>query len=690
MQFDMAGIDVSESEGEQEELSENDNGSIDGDESESSGSEEEPEEGDDVLSICDNDSYSESDDDSDDRQDSGVESPLLGGVVQQTNSGEYYLRQSQDIEQHGFILQESSSSLGQHRDIDSLNEGHGSTIVEQGLSTVSKQQDSDNEDAERIGSPPSPLLSLSSGTYSLPSNLPSSPSLSVSSFPLDSGLLPNTPVRKVLPSSAAATIPDTLDDIRETLSDQLAEPSSLLSEILDSGVLSRPTATTNDPSADTDFLALPPNEELLDNIKPYTTAMETLDRSISNAQATSKESSSTARLTAVDEPVDEGVFEEEEGHGDQDTNDWDTATATDTSAALSEGDTDRTLDDDFSRRVKADARLGGYGLLLQEGTEQSGAVQRAVVLHSELGPGLGSSSAFVTVVAELKEVRTMLQDLHKRMDHLELSLRKSPSPRLSSRRSSSPSRREGKAQVGGRGILSAIRRLASQQRGIVQITTRRLERSDPRSGTLMAAPAFNNATMHALQSTAPTTRPFPADHTPVYSLNNGTATATSGSDFAGGSSRNGMSAIPSPSAIPSNKIRIPASVLKALSAPDPRPPTVNSQGMNSMSSGSSRGDIRLNSNGSHPAKSTKRDRDVIRTTLPSAITGNHVKGKAIQQQQRPKDRQSFHASLIQLFARDKKSLFCPKCHQEGNIHRDGISGKKRGSLSFLRSVLLAG
>ncbi|KAF9090304.1 hypothetical protein BGX23_006043 [Mortierella sp. AD031] len=452
MQFDMAGIDVSESEGEQEELSENDNGSIDGDESESSGSEEEPEEGDDVLSISDNDSYSESDDDSDDRQDSGVESPvwthelippssmlsssaplpsmmtrrlgLLGGVVQQTNSGEYYLRQSQDIEQHGFILQESSSSLGQHRDIDSLNEGHGSTIVEQGLSMVSKQQDSDNEDAERIGSPPSPLLSLSSGTYSLPSNLPSSPSLSVSSFPLDSGLLPKTPVRKILPSSAAATIPDTLDDIRETLSDQLAEPSSLLSEILDSGVLSRPTATTNDPSADTDFLALPPNEELLDNIKPYTTAMETLDRSISNAQATSKESSSTARLTAVDEPVDEGVFEEEEGHGDQDTNDWDTATATDTSAALSEGDTDRTLDDDFSRRVKADARLGGYGLLLQEGTEQSGAVQRAVVLHSELGPGLGSSSAFVTVVAELKEVRTMLQDLHKRMDHLELSLRK--------------------------------------------------------------------------------------------------------------------------------------------------------------------------------------------------------------------------------------------------------------------------
>ncbi|KAF9899633.1 hypothetical protein EC991_008532 [Linnemannia zychae] len=157
-----------------------------------------------------------------------------------------------------------------------------------------------------------------------------------------------------------------------------------------------------------------------------------------------------------------------------------------------------------------------------------------------------------------------------------------------------------------------------------------------------------------------------------------------GSSSTGGS---GMSAIPDPdlgltnktdSNTSLNKIRIPASALRALTMPTSRPlETSNNSNSDSCSS----------SPVSKPSISnSSRERGVIRTTLSSTgnVSGTPSKGKGSSgknvqhQQQQPKDRQSFHASLIELFARDKKALLCPKCHQEGNIHRDGISeGKMR-------------
>ncbi|KAH7033875.1 hypothetical protein BKA57DRAFT_191850 [Linnemannia elongata] len=181
----------------------------------------------------------------------------------------------------------------------------------------------------------------------------------------------------------------------------------------------------------------------------------------------------------------------------------------------------------------------------------------------------------------------------------------------------------------------------------------------------------------------------------MYALS-GTGTSpsiTSTYEFSSGvNSGSSASAIPDSVNITasSNKIRIPVSAVKAL------PSSSSSPGSPSGQSSSSH----VFKPTSATTSSSGRDRGVIRTTLSSASTsttggGSQGRRKASpgkttqqqqqqqHQQQQPKDRQSFHATLIDLFARDKKSLLCPKCHQEGNIHRDGISataasvGKRR-------------
>jgi hypothetical protein len=216
-----------------------------------------------------------------------------------------------------------------------------------------------------------------------------------------------------------------------------------------------------------------------------------------------------------------------------------------------------------------------------------------------------------------------------------------------------------------------------------------------------------------------------------------TTAAESSYDFVGSVSNGGsgmMSAIPDPnnvsnnatpsSSSSSNKIRIPASAIRALSSPTPSrqlpshsnsghqgtqlstftggspTDTCNNNNNNSINHENNiNNNINNNSSSSSSGSSSgsscsignsscSRDRGVIRTALPSTNGssggGSQGKrkanpGKATQQtpqQQQPRDRQSFHATLIDLFGRDKKALLCPKCHQEGNIHRDGISGKE--------------
>ncbi|KAG0367065.1 hypothetical protein BGX24_003412 [Mortierella sp. AD032] len=196
--------------------------------------------------------------------------------------------------------------------------------------------------------------------------------------------------------------------------------------------------------------------------------------------------------------------------------------------------------------------------------------------------------------------------------------------------------------------------------------------------------------------------------THLYTLNEtGAPTCTDSYDFGSSNSGNGMSAIPIPglvnsntgSSFSSNKIRIPASAIRALSLPHSRTlatttttTTITTITTNSTTNNNSSSSSNITKHTANGSSGGNRDRGVIRTTISSVNNGSGSQGKGKrgsarksilqqqqqQQQQQPKDRQSFHASLIELFARDKKALYCPKCHQEGNIHRDGISeGKMR-------------
>ncbi|KAG0367066.1 hypothetical protein BGX24_003413 [Mortierella sp. AD032] len=296
--FDMDAIDVSESESE--------GGSIDGDdtsESEVSESEVETDEGDDVLSI--NEGFSSDRDDSDNEEDrddsSGVESPistydptpaasmlsssapspsmmtgrlgvrrLFGGVQQQTTSGDI-LRRSQEVERQRFSLQDATLARDQQR-VDGnsarvfdkqatttasevhLTEGRGqeaNVVIEQGGGLAT---DSEQDSVAEESQ---------EDTESMDSSMPPSPALSHSPFLHSS--------QSTSPSSPSLSVSHHPFD-----SDLIPDATRLPEE------LSYPSSTGSP--------VIPDTEEQNVVIEPYAVA-------------------------AVDDLVDEGVFEEEEGSG---------------------------------------------------------------------------------------------------------------------------------------------------------------------------------------------------------------------------------------------------------------------------------------------------------------------------------------------------------------------------------------
>ncbi|KAG0302709.1 hypothetical protein BGZ97_002214 [Linnemannia gamsii] len=321
MPFDVEAIDVSESEGEQDAVA-----SIDGDdESESSGSEEGDDDG---FSISDKD-----DSDSDDQEDSGVESPLstydpipaasllsssapspsmmtgrlgLFGGVQQTHNGDI-LRRSQEIERHGSFSQKdlSSPSHDQGKGIDLVLDVQAATTTafvanEQGIPwTVSEQDDHDSEvdDTASLGSAPSPALSHFTPAYSAQSTAPSSPSLPVSPYSLDSKHIPDSRLPQGLSPSTDcnSNIPDTMDGADET-SEHLFSETAPMSVPLTPLVSRIPTLVL---SIDQHATPISPpqkqNDEQEDNVESYlsTSGAEVAHRS-------------------TEDLVDEGVFEEED------------------------------------------------------------------------------------------------------------------------------------------------------------------------------------------------------------------------------------------------------------------------------------------------------------------------------------------------------------------------------------------
>ncbi|KAG0272438.1 hypothetical protein BGZ95_011818 [Linnemannia exigua] len=438
--FDMDAIDVSESESE--------GGSIDGNdtsESEFTESEAEADEGDDVMSISEGSSSdkSDSDDDDEDRDDSsGIESPistydptpaanllsssapsprmmtgrlgLFGGVQQQTTNGDI-LRRSQEFERHRFSLEDArdqkrvdtNSTIVSDKQATTtaleahLTEGRGqeaNTVVEQGrgLATIC-QQDFEAEANKE-------------DTEGVEFSMPPSPALSHS--PLLHSLQSTTPSS---PSLSVSHHPLDSDSIPDTsrLSEEVSSP---------------PSTATASP-------VIPDTEEQNVVMEPYAVAL-------------------------VDDLLDEGVFEEEEGLG------------------VDQGliDREKSQDSNSQGGMEADTLSDSYGSLPLYTTHPTPIVQRRNdFIEHDLGSSSSSSSD--AVIAELKEVRTMLQDLHRRMDCLEQSMHVRSSPNSSSstrhlvprRLSSSSGHQKDKPSSSSpetrrRGILSIIKSMATPQR----------------------------------------------------------------------------------------------------------------------------------------------------------------------------------------------------------------------------------
>ncbi|KAK3824016.1 MAG: hypothetical protein J3R72DRAFT_528857 [Linnemannia gamsii] len=436
--FDMDAIDVSESESE--------GGSIDGNdtsESEFSESEAETDEGDDVLSI--NVGSSSDRDDSDNEEDrddsSGVESPistydptpaasmlsssapspsmmtgrlgLFGGVQQQTTSGDI-LRRSQEVERQRFSLQDATLARDQQR-VDGnsaivfdkqatttapevhLTEGRrqeANIVIEQG-GGLATDSEQDSEAEES-----------KEDTESIDSSMPPSPALSHSPFLHSS--------QSTSPSSPSLSVSHHPFD-----SDLIPDATRLPEE------LSSPSSTGSP--------VIPDTEEQNVVIEPYAVA-------------------------AVDDLVDEGVFEEEEGSGvEQGLN-----------------DRDKAQDGNSHGSIEADAHSDSYGSLPLYTTHPTPiSQQRKGIIEQDQGPSTSSEA----VVAELKEVRTMLQDLHKRMDRLEQSLHvhtlpngsNSTRPLVTRRLSSSSGQQKdipssSSPETRRRGIFSIIKGMATPQR----------------------------------------------------------------------------------------------------------------------------------------------------------------------------------------------------------------------------------
>ncbi|KAF9121281.1 hypothetical protein BGW39_010653 [Mortierella sp. 14UC] len=391
MSLDMDTIDVSESEG---------GGSIDGNDSESEASGFE-EEGDDVSSTSDGSNSDMDDSDDEGRDGSAIVSPIstydsatptvsflsssapspsmmtgrlgLFGGIQQTSNGDI-LRRSQEFERHGSSLQEAALAHDQQRfDANSAvdifdrqatevgvseHRGHEAIMVEQGVLAMVSEQDS--------------KTNVDTGSLES-SSPPPSPALSLS--PLSHSLQSTSPSS---PSMSVSLHPLDSDVLPETrLPEALSSPSSF--------------STTG-----------PIIPEMEEQIEPYTIAVKTVDSNAPIAQELSEaESPELVSSTGADDLIDEGVFEEEEAHG----------------VNRSLNDSNKPQDSDSQGITEADSLTDGYGSLPLYTTHPTPAQQQNDTVQDP-----GSSSSSDAVVAELKEMRTMLQDLHKRMDRLEQSL----------------------------------------------------------------------------------------------------------------------------------------------------------------------------------------------------------------------------------------------------------------------------
>lgn len=367
---------------------------------------------------------------------------------QQKNNGDN-LRRSQEIGQQdrSFLLQDSPQSHDQTRDNALAPDVHAATSTiapvdedEEGLLTVSEQVSDDNDnDVASIGSAPSPALSHSTPAYSAQSTTPSSPSLPGSPYPMNSEFIPDSRLPPALSSSSSAAavsfIPDTLYGTTNKSDLLLNEPESTHLPLtpLDAQV---PASAKNINKHAT---SLSQENEQDNNVEPHLIAEENLDSGMPVAPE-----STEAAYQSEGGLLDEGVFEDEED------NSYETLEAV-----------DKAHDVNTQETIEAESHPDGYGSLPKYSTYPSTAATVVQQQHDNVQDLSPSSSNSDAVVAELKEVRTILQDLHKRMDRLERSLQATSSSSEAGpqkAKSSSPVTRR-------RGILSIVKGIATPRRG---------------------------------------------------------------------------------------------------------------------------------------------------------------------------------------------------------------------------------
>ncbi|KAF9540719.1 hypothetical protein EC957_003867 [Mortierella hygrophila] len=352
---------------------------------------------------------------------------LYGGVQQQTYGGDN-LRRSQEIGRQD-RSQDSLQSHDRRRDTILVPDVHVVTLMtapmdkdEEKLLTVSAQDTDDNDnDAASVGSAPSPALSHSTPTYSAQSTTPSSPFLSGSPYPLDFQFTPGSRLPPVLSSSSTAAavsfIPDTLDGATNTSDLLHNEPESthLPLTSLDTRI---PASATNLNSHTTPLSSLLEQKDEQDNnVEPHLITEENLDTGTTVAPE-----STEAAYQDAEGLLDEVVFEDEED------NSYETLEVIDKAQNVNTQET-----------IEAESHPDGYGSLPKYSTYPTTTTTTVQQQHANIQDLSSSSSNSDAVMAELKEVRTILQDLHRRMDRLERSLQATSSSSESGPQKDKPS-----------------------------------------------------------------------------------------------------------------------------------------------------------------------------------------------------------------------------------------------------------
>ncbi|KAF9932536.1 hypothetical protein FBU30_007975 [Linnemannia zychae] len=621
MPFDMDAIDMSESEGEQDVAVDGFNGSIDGmddDGSSSSGSDEEIEDRDNALSKDDGSFRSNKDSDVEHKNSFSVESPVsiyeptpLASMLPSPvpsprvmNHRAKVLRHDQQNENGDILRQLQEGKQCQPRPLQEsiLAQNQSLDIVDERESSKVSSQISDNydNDVASLGSSvPSPVLTHSTPILSAQSTSPSSTSLSISPFPLESNMM----LDSHLPKASSSII------------DTPSIPSNLHSANIASNYHNIPL--------------IPQDQE--ENSRLYTT------------------------VATNDDLFDEGMFEDEDSHSDQ--NNYNNS---------------KVQEKDLQGTIEMETHSDLYGSLPQYTTHPTTATAATTVAlvqqhqHRQEPDQTATASISDVVVAELKEVQSMLHDLHRRMDRLEQSLHDSQSTQnqtspasmqsipayhdISGHISPLISRRVGRVD---------LQRPGNNVPGVESGFSNR-NQSDSindsnNSNSAVATQTAPNFTAHStIGSTARGSFPLSnhsttAAGTPIFNLNgvgtmptttcygfardtnstggtNNDNSITSANNTRNSNASSGVSAIPDScdsnivNSVASNKIRIPASAIRALTAPSSRPPTNNTNPEVLPSMGTS-------SNNHKPTTPTNyRDREgkmrfTCNTMVPTTGTG---------------------------------------------------------------------